>query len=809
MHEGMRATIAPEVAMREAATGGAGDRARDEAEVFAYWEKTKDLVDQLIDIVLNYRQSGHPGGSRSKVHALLVLMLSGIMRWDIRRPEKRFADRFVLAAGHAAPAVYAVLAILHEALRVKLAQTGDSRYAVPQAETRALTWEDLLSFRRRGGLAGHAEMAGKTLFFKYNTGPSGHGAPAAAGQALALQRAGAGCVRVFVLDGEAGLTPGAVHETMNSAWGLALDNLCYIVDWNDFGIDAHPVSQVVYARPTEVFASHGWKICEAQDGASWGDVLWTLRTMVEPEETGRVPRMACLRTQKGRGYLKTGSASHGSPHAMNSELFWATKRPFTEKYGATFRNDGGRAPEGPEAIEAEFRANLEAVIEVLRADAPLVDYLAETLLAVGDSVPEEMPGCRLGRGASPFDDDRLFDVSRMPENLFVSPGTRISNRAAFAAWGSWVNALGAGDYGRPVFLASSADLAESTGVSGFGKPCGAFPGYGVCGRAGTTEGVVLPQEITEFANAGISCGLASVNFARDPERAFDGFWSVCSTYGAFAYLKYGPFRLHSQLVQDCPWRTGKVLWVLGHSGPETADDSRTHFGIFSPGVTQLFPRGHILNLHPWEHNEVPVMLAAALRLDVPIVALHLTRPPVEVPDRRALGIPSHLEAARGAYVLWPHDASCPPRGTIVAQGSSAVAGLVEILPQLRRRGLNVKIVCATSRELFERQPPAERDAVLTPREAAGAMVVTTQARRLMRDWGFDPRSETYAVSPDADDRWRTGGTLDEVLDEAGLTPARILDGIERYVREAEELRSCAATGDVGRLRRSESEFRGA
>ena len=69
------------------------------SESFQYWEKTKDLVDQLIDIILNYRQSGHPGGSRSKAHILLSLMLSGVMRWDIRRPEKRFADRFILSAG--------------------------------------------------------------------------------------------------------------------------------------------------------------------------------------------------------------------------------------------------------------------------------------------------------------------------------------------------------------------------------------------------------------------------------------------------------------------------------------------------------------------------------------------------------------------------------------------------------------------------------------------------------------------------------------------------------------------------------------
>jgi hypothetical protein len=58
---------------------------------FAHYEVLKDLVDECIDLSLDYRQSGHPGGSRSKVHMLLALLLSGAMRWDIRRPWLRFA----------------------------------------------------------------------------------------------------------------------------------------------------------------------------------------------------------------------------------------------------------------------------------------------------------------------------------------------------------------------------------------------------------------------------------------------------------------------------------------------------------------------------------------------------------------------------------------------------------------------------------------------------------------------------------------------------------------------------------------------
>lgn len=116
---------------------------------FAHWEKIKDLIDQCIDLMLNHRQSGHPGGSRSKVHALVTTTLSGAMRWDIRHPEKRFADRFVLVAGHCNPLVYAMLAVYNEALRTRYRETKDARYLVRNPETFALYPEHLLDLRKR------------------------------------------------------------------------------------------------------------------------------------------------------------------------------------------------------------------------------------------------------------------------------------------------------------------------------------------------------------------------------------------------------------------------------------------------------------------------------------------------------------------------------------------------------------------------------------------------------------------------------------------------------------------------------------
>ncbi len=226
---------------------------------FAQWEVVKDIVDECMALMLNYRQSGHPGGSFSKAHTFLATLLSGAMRFDLLRPWLTYADRFVLSAGHTVPLLYGSLAVLNEIARIRAA-AGEARFVFPDGGRWALTHEDLVGLRHRGGLPGHAEMAGKTLFLKSNSGPSGHGMPPAAGEALALKLAGASEVKVFAIEGEGGLTPGASHETKNSAWGLGLSNLVFLVDWNDFGIDDNPISSVVHGSPADWFAPYGWRV---------------------------------------------------------------------------------------------------------------------------------------------------------------------------------------------------------------------------------------------------------------------------------------------------------------------------------------------------------------------------------------------------------------------------------------------------------------------------------------------------------------------------------------------------------------------
>jgi transketolase len=751
---------------------------------FARYEVLKDIVDECIDLSLNYRQSGHPGGSRSKVHLMLALLLSGAMRWDIRQPWLRFADRFVLSAGHTVPLVYSTLAVLNEGLRARHERTGDPRFAFPAGGRWALTWEWLLRLRHRGGLPGHAEMEGRTLFLKFNTGPSGHGMPPAAGEALALKLAGADQVKVFVVEGEGGLTAGAAHETKNLAWGLGLSNLVFLVDWNDFGIDPRPASSVVAGSPVDWFAPYGWRVTGTDQGSEWGPVTRAVLEAACGGNPDAVPSMAWFRTHKGRGYGKHDAASHGAPWPMNAPEFWATRRQFMARHGVEYTGVDAPAPTDAAELREQAEANLRTALSVLRTDDALVEWLSDRLLAIAESVPDRIEGLRLDdRTAGVFTDRRLFDVGSYPATIWKQPGERAPNRAALGAWGAHVNAVARRDHGRPLFIAASADLAESTNIAGFAQDSGELPGFGWYERVANPRGALLPTEITEFTNAGLLAGMASVNLAADPFTGYDGFWGACSTYGSFSYLKYGPMRLFSQLAQDCDLRVGRLLWVAGHSGPETAEDSRTHFGIFATGVTQLFPEGQVIDLHPWEYNEVPVVLAAAFSTDVPIVVLHLTRPAIEIPDRDALGMPSHLEAARGAYVLRPFRSGLPRMGTVYVRGTMTTNNLLRVLPDLDRLELNVKVVAAISPQLFLAQPPAYREDVVGPAGRVDAMVVTNGAFQLMRHWAEGPMVREYSLSADWDDRWRTGGTVEEVMEEAHLDPGHILEAIRRFTAE--------------------------
>lgn len=146
-------------------------------------------------------------------------------------------------------------------------------------------------------------------------------------------------------------------------------------------------------------------------------------------------------------------------------------------------------------------------------------------------------------------------------------------------------------------------------------------------------------------------------------------------------------------------------------------------------------------------------------------------------------MPSHFEAARGAYVMRPYRDGQPRMGTVFVRGTAPTANVVRLLPELDRQGLNIKVVAAISPQLFARQDVAYREATASAVDRIDAMVITSGAQALMRDWAAGPLVAEYSLSADWDDRWRTGGTLDEIVEEAHLDQASILAAIERFAAD--------------------------
>ena len=329
------------------------------------------------------------------------------------------------------------------------------------------------------------------------------------------------------------------------------------------------------------------------------------------------------------------------------------------------------------------------------------------------------------------------------------------------------------------FVTLAADLSESINVEH-----GAL--WGHYDPEENPRGTRIKAAIQEAGNVASAIGLVSQSASVDPDR-FSGVWALSGTYGAFTPLMYTPARVWSQQNQDSRFRTGVLHILAGHSGPETAADARTHFGIFSPQVWKLFPRGQAIVLSMWDYNDVaPAYFAAAeiaaREKTVGIIVVEVARPDFPVADRSTFADTDVKASARGVYVIRDF-APGPRHGYVVAQGSSSTFNLVSALPKLEAAGINVKVLAAISEELFDRQPERYRHAVLPPEAADDLMFVTTGTKRMWPLRNAGPLTEEYSLTSDLHDHWLTGGSEADVIAEAHLDAASIFTAVERFARD--------------------------
>ena len=249
-------------------------------------------------------KSGHPGGSLSITEILTYLYFKE-MNIDAAEPMKADRDRFVLSKGHAAPALYSVMA-----------QKG----YFPVEELKTLRKVD-------SRLQGHPSM-NYLPGIDISSGSLGQGISAACGMALGAKLKG-DAFRVYTILGDGEIEEGQVWEAAMYAAAKKLDNLVAFVDNNNLQIDGS-VEEVNSPYPIpEKFAAFGWNVIEI-DAHNFDEIEAALENA---KATKDKPTAIIAKSIKGKGvsFMENQVSWHGAaPNAEQYEIAMAELKAVLE-----------------------------------------------------------------------------------------------------------------------------------------------------------------------------------------------------------------------------------------------------------------------------------------------------------------------------------------------------------------------------------------------------------------------------------------------------------------------------------------------
>ena len=235
--------------------------------------------------------SGHPGGSLSLVEIMTWLYFKGL-NLDPANPTAADRDRVVLSKGHAAPVLYASLAL-------------KGYFPV----------EEMLTLRKLGSrLQGHPDKK-KLPGVEMSTGSLGHGLSVANGLSLGLRLQGSPAKVVAILgDGE--LQEGQVWEAAMTSAHFKLNNLTAFVDYNGLQIDGFTSDVMNVAPIHDKFAAFGWETVSI-DGHSFAEIE---KAFTAPRS--EKPRAIIATTIKGKGvdFMENVAGWHGKAPSREQVL---------------------------------------------------------------------------------------------------------------------------------------------------------------------------------------------------------------------------------------------------------------------------------------------------------------------------------------------------------------------------------------------------------------------------------------------------------------------------------------------------------
>ena len=258
-------------------------------------EKSHWLRRELFQMVTATKK-GHIPSCYSSTELLVALFYGGVLRYRKGQPSDPDRDRIIVSKGHAAMALYPILA--------------DIGYVSTQELAQFTKKDALLRMYADPSIPGIDAISGSL----------GHGLGMASGMCLAAKQDGRN-QRAFVVLGDSECYEGSVWESAMFASHHKLDNLVALVDRNGLSIMGKTEELLSLGSLEEKFRSFGWESVTI-DGHSYGEIMQAFQRIGQTQ--GR-PLAIIANTVKGKGisFMEGRSEWHNRmPDAAQQERAW-------------------------------------------------------------------------------------------------------------------------------------------------------------------------------------------------------------------------------------------------------------------------------------------------------------------------------------------------------------------------------------------------------------------------------------------------------------------------------------------------------